>query len=292
MYELKRYEEAHEAYSKVRAFVAARARTHTKPLSCAQSAAAAAAAAAAARRQAYSFEPKPDFKAKADEAERMWKKDLSKVRRRSPVRSARGRRARLQAGLAKAEGNTFFKNGDISKAVEAYTRCVLGARSGRRRSVPTLTPPPATTQRHRRVHGQRGGAQSGALQQPRALLGATVRRARAHTHASPADVVLTVDRRRYEPKKVVDDCTRCLEVRDAPGRVSLHALSAPARAHAHTHADAQIEPNNIKALLRRATASESLEKTRGALNGALTRDTRTPHALTRVRARRQIFSRL
>lgn len=29
--------------------------------------------------QAYSFEPKPDFKAKADEAERMWKKDLSKV---------------------------------------------------------------------------------------------------------------------------------------------------------------------------------------------------------------------
>ena len=93
--------------------------------------------------------------------------------------------------MAKAEGNTFFKNGDITKAVEAYTRGIDSAKEDE------LT------------------------------LKAALYNNRAHCWVQL-----------YEPKKVVDDCTKCLE----------------------------IEPNNVKALLRRATASESLEKIRGALN--------------------------
>jgi len=137
-FELGKFQEAHDAYSK-----------------------------------AYSFDPKPDFKARADAAEKAWKSDMS------------------EAELLKAEGNALFKVGKINDALEKYT------------------------------------AGLAAVKLEETQLKAALHNNRAHCYAQL-----------YDPKKVVQECTKVLE----------------------------IDAYNVKALLRRAQQYEALEKTRAAMN--------------------------
>lgn len=124
-------------------------------------------------KMAHSYDPKPDFEKRMNDAEHHWKKDMSPA-------------ARL-----KEEGNAHFKVGQIADALKKYEAGINELKEDERDLKIAL-----------------------------------------YNNVAHCQVQL------YEPKKVISACTTVLD----------------------------LDPFNGKALLRRAVAYESLEKTRAAMN--------------------------